>query len=204
MRLGNSTRSSKWLPMAEDPVDPVDPGVAPPPCSWLILWLTWPHRKWWRNESSTGFHPIIIGKRPMISFSVSHRKWSNDIQWSFKNWILKLQYSKLTRKRCSFESPQGSSRELYLPQRCLHFASEHPGKMAWFHLSGHALHLGMWSNPLSLLLNLPCIIKTTPDYWFWETSDWPIWLNWHPSENNLKIKDIKVHLKVLYPLNNKS
>ena len=81
-------------------------GVAPPPCSWLILWLTWPHRKWWRNESSTGFHPIIIGKRPVISFSVSHRTWSNDIQWSFKNWILKLQYSKLTRKRCSFESPQ--------------------------------------------------------------------------------------------------
>ena len=25
MWLGNSTRSSKWLPMAEDPVDPVDP-----------------------------------------------------------------------------------------------------------------------------------------------------------------------------------
>ena len=83
--------------------------------SWLILWLTWLHRKWWRNESSTGYDPRIIAKRPMISFSVSHRKWSNDIQWSFKNWILKLPYSRLTWKRCSFESPQAPHKSFICP-----------------------------------------------------------------------------------------
>ena len=128
--------------MAEDPVDPVDP------VDLLIDTLAY-------LTASEMVKKRVVNR----IWSKNHRKETNDIiqrkssemiQWYpmiLQELNIETAIFKTDVETLFFWVTAGSSQELYLPQRCLHFASEHPGKMVWFHLSGHALHLGMWSNP---------------------------------------------------------